>query len=681
MKRTEQNTSSSNSVRESLLEAALLWADAGVPVFPCGMNKRPLTTNGFHDATLDPKLISEAFDRDDVMIGARMGKASGLFAIDFDLYKRTGAKQYMDELAQAGLLAETRTHRTTSGGIHLIYGWDEGCPSVNPCDGVEVKGEGGYIIVPPSAGYAVLNEGVTYASDDLINRLLSERKRHSAESVAAIKDGIIEADNFHDNLTRLSARLSGAGWAPGAVMQELRNVLQGSVASNPEHRRHSRWQALMEDKDGELSRIISSGHGKFNSFAVGDQVDELDLASETIRAAADAFGFVPPPQGKEEQEAIAVKAIEDFTGWPFEGEGYFAHADHDLLSQKFVMHPILCEEESILVAAEPKTGKTAVCLTVALHVACGLDLGQSLKVAEPRSVLYFGLEGKRAIKLRIAAWRQEQAENNVDLPEHIPLFVVEKPKNLLKEEERQTLANQIKAAEIYIDQNKKPPLGALFIDTFTKAMPGGDQNAVEDTSAVFDVVNRVRDLDMRAAVVFVHHKSRAGNIRGSTNIEAEPDVLTSIQKEGDTIQWKLDRARSVEEGGAYHFRLENHHLGMSTQGFPINAPVVKALDAKEVKAKIDLADAKETNEKLTLIISFGKGRHDLGVVFDALWNRGLGPKPQFTKGAQAKRKPRTSAATVQEYFNGLIPDTGYSFGGLTIEKVRENEKIIAIYIR
>ena len=422
MRRTGRATSQGKSERESLIEAALHWASAGVPVFPCGPDKRPLTSHSFQDATDDPALIKQMFDRDDVLIGARMGKASGLFAIDFDLYKRTGAKQFMDELAAEQLLVETRTHRTMRGGVHLIYSSDSIWPNVNPCDGVEVKGEGGYIIVPPSNGYTVLREGVEEAPPSLIQKLIHYRNAQSDASVAAITQAIINASNFHDSLTRLAAKLSGAGWKPGAVMQELRNALQGSVASNPEHERHARWNDLMKDKNGELSRIIASGHGKFNSFAVGEDAEELNLASEQLREVAAKVGFIPPPAGKHEE--TEPTAIGDFVGWPFEGEGYFAHTDYDLLSQRFIMHPILCEEESVLVSAEPKTGKTAVCLNVGLHVACGIDLGQSLKVAEPRSVLYFGLEGKRAIRLRIAAWRKYQEQQEIKLPEHIPLFVV-----------------------------------------------------------------------------------------------------------------------------------------------------------------------------------------------------------------------------------------------------------------
>lgn len=674
---------------QPLIEGALYWAAHGVPVFPCKADKRPLTKNGFKDAVTDPEAVKKLFGfYGDAakMIGARMGKEAGMFAIDLDLYKGNGVEQWMQDLTDQGVLPDTRVHKTMNGGVHLLYRAKE-FPNINPHDGVEVRGEGSYIILPPSPGYTVVHEGIVEAPPKLIKLLKAMRKAASLDTVAALKDKIRTGENFHDSITRLAARLSGSGMDATAVAKEVMDTLRASLAASPEHPRHSRWQELLSNKSNELGRIISTGDSKYNARTASDEMAAAATGSKTEEEEGGAYermkvvsASVFKEAKKEETRASTVKRIEDFQGlWPFEGEGYFAHHDHNLLEQRFVMHPILCEDESILIAAEPKTGKTAVALTVGLHIATGIDLGASLQVAEPRGVLYFGLEGRRAIRLRIAAWRAKQRELGKDVPDFIPLFVVERGKNLLHETERQTLANAIAAASIWLEKEHGISLGAIFIDTYTKAMPGGDQNSVEDTSAVFDLVGRIRNLDITAAVAFIHHKARAGHIRGSTNIEADPDVLTSIVKDGNRIIWNLDRARSVEEGGSYHFLIHNHHLGNSSQGFPINAPFVEATDAI-APSNSDLRAAQEANRAMSLIVALGKGVHKLSDVHDVLHEAGVAPV-NFKVRRGVSQKVRWDTKIAQDFYLNLVPVTGYSFGGFTVDRVMAGDRLDGLSIR
>ena len=67
------------STADALIEAAIEWAEAGVPVFPTGDDKRPLTENGFYDASLDADTITAMFKSAGNRlhgIGGRMGAAS-----------------------------------------------------------------------------------------------------------------------------------------------------------------------------------------------------------------------------------------------------------------------------------------------------------------------------------------------------------------------------------------------------------------------------------------------------------------------------------------------------------------------------------------------------------------------------------------------------------------------------
>ena len=142
------------------LAASAQWLaeEMGLPVFPCDENKRPMTPNGFKDATLDPDLIRRSFARA-AMIGIPTGEASGFFVLDLDC--KNGAQGLEWLAAHEARLPQTRRHRTRSGGVHLLFTMPPGRTIRNSASkvgpGVDVRGTGGYIIAPPSDGYDVVD--------------------------------------------------------------------------------------------------------------------------------------------------------------------------------------------------------------------------------------------------------------------------------------------------------------------------------------------------------------------------------------------------------------------------------------------------------------------------------------------------------------------------------------------
>lgn len=128
------------------------------PVFACDDDKRPVVATGFKAATRDRGMIMAQFDRPGAsMIGVPTGRASGLIAIDVDIKEGRDGRQWLDENRDA--LPETRTHRTRSGGLHLLFVVPDGVEIRNSASkvapGIDVRGEGGYIIIPPSPGYLI----------------------------------------------------------------------------------------------------------------------------------------------------------------------------------------------------------------------------------------------------------------------------------------------------------------------------------------------------------------------------------------------------------------------------------------------------------------------------------------------------------------------------------------------
>jgi hypothetical protein len=112
---------------ETILNAALRYAAGGWPVFPCKpSDKRPLTPNGFKDASTDPDQIRDWWTKHpNAMIGMATGKRSGVLVIDLDIDPERG----LDGIAAAaelGELPDSLVVRTPRGGLHCYLDWQEG---------------------------------------------------------------------------------------------------------------------------------------------------------------------------------------------------------------------------------------------------------------------------------------------------------------------------------------------------------------------------------------------------------------------------------------------------------------------------------------------------------------------------------------------------------------------------
>src|SRR5690242_15110239 len=99
---------------------ALGYAARGWPVFPCHpLTKRPLTPNGFHDASIDPATIESWWRRwPDAWIGVPTGEAIDAVVLDIDRKGGVDGFDTLDDLG-LGILPDTPMAHTRSGGLHL----------------------------------------------------------------------------------------------------------------------------------------------------------------------------------------------------------------------------------------------------------------------------------------------------------------------------------------------------------------------------------------------------------------------------------------------------------------------------------------------------------------------------------------------------------------------------------
>jgi hypothetical protein len=153
--------------RRQLLEVALRYAEHGWPVVPlhtpsvsaCSCRtdtcsspgKHPRLTRGLHDASADGDQIRAWWRRwPDANVGVVTGAASGLVVLDIDLPDGPASLARLTE--EHGPLPATCEQRTGSGGRQLLFA-HPGHPVSNRTrvePGIDVRGDGGYIVVPPS---------------------------------------------------------------------------------------------------------------------------------------------------------------------------------------------------------------------------------------------------------------------------------------------------------------------------------------------------------------------------------------------------------------------------------------------------------------------------------------------------------------------------------------------------
>ena len=130
----------------------------GTPVFPVGRDKRPFETGGFHRATTDPAHIARWSLRYPAAgVAIPTGRPTNRVVLDVDL-ATGGRESFYDLQAQHSPLPDTVRCATPSGGFHLYFAYPPGVDRVPGSAGkialgLDIRGDGGYAVGPPSAGY------------------------------------------------------------------------------------------------------------------------------------------------------------------------------------------------------------------------------------------------------------------------------------------------------------------------------------------------------------------------------------------------------------------------------------------------------------------------------------------------------------------------------------------------
>ncbi len=132
---------------------ALSYAKSGFFVFPCRMDGKPMSKKMLKEATKDAIVIRQWWaDHPNAPIGLPTGICNYMFALDVDLYD--GTETLIKLQQERGQLPTTLCQRTKDGGYQYFFRY----PGIRVKNGnkkiglgLDIRGDGGHVIVPSSA--------------------------------------------------------------------------------------------------------------------------------------------------------------------------------------------------------------------------------------------------------------------------------------------------------------------------------------------------------------------------------------------------------------------------------------------------------------------------------------------------------------------------------------------------
>ena len=139
------------------LEIAKSYAKQGIPIFPCSIEKRPLTKNGHTNASKDIKQVEAWWTKHpNALIGSPNEKFT---VLDIDCHGLCPTGQLLTDNAikllkdEKIITDEVFRVRTISGGYHYYYKHEDISRSIKALPNIDILGNGGYCILPDQKNY------------------------------------------------------------------------------------------------------------------------------------------------------------------------------------------------------------------------------------------------------------------------------------------------------------------------------------------------------------------------------------------------------------------------------------------------------------------------------------------------------------------------------------------------
>jgi len=223
----------------------------------------------------------------------------------------------------------------------------------------------------------------------------------------------------------------------------------------------------------------------------------------------------------------------------------------DLKDPEWLLEGILPAESFVTLFGAPGSAKSFWALDAAMSIASGHRFhGNDVK---PGKVIYAVGEGLRGMKWRTEAWTIAHPDADMDaLREN--LIILPNSVHLLERSDTDKLMNTVS------DLCGEDGLALFIVDTWARALTGGDENSAGDAGKAIAVCDAVRDLT-GASVLVVHHTGADGmRERGSTALRGASDTTLQLSKADDSDVTVLS-CKKMKDGERFNntsYRLESY---------------------------------------------------------------------------------------------------------------------------
>lgn len=483
----------------------------GYRVFPITPGKKaPPLCKWADEATTDAGRIGDWWDKTpDANIGLAMGE--GVFVLDVDGPGHgVDGRRTLGELSrEIGDLPTDALAYTPGGGLHVYMQGDARNSAGALGEGLDIRGEGGYVLAPPSiidGKRYRWNGGKLMTPPAAPVALMQRLQASSAATVAVPAAGAQIPRGQQDHALFAMARQAfEAGLSLAAVEAAVWTAMQTQC---DDHDQGNPWTKRDAHR---IAESASTRHSK--------------LEAEMSRRVIESGGTVNAAQP-------------DAPRWTKMSAAELAQ----LPEVEFVVTGCLVRGVNTLVAAS-NAGKSLLLLDWSLCMATGQKwLGVDVAAGQ---VCYVTSEGVPGIHKRMVAW---QKRTKVDLPGAEGFYVIPEQPNLADERSVESICE-------YIAEQGAPRL--IAIDTLANATVDLDENSPEMRRAMV----AIQDIQARfdCAVVVTQHTGwdNKTRMRGHSSQLGPVDQSLTLQEiEGGTLKLFGTKSRDGERLHPIYLRKE-----------------------------------------------------------------------------------------------------------------------------